>query len=161
MPNLRNWQQGTAIIVTPIERNRIPPPVDIDSLKLNSKENDQSRNSNSAGERGGQNIGILLPPFFVVTSHIVVHTESDDQCRPRVCEVVGSPVQSAVQHNRDMDITDPGIGVALGEEIEWDGKQGTDEEAPFQWMIDSAIAVDAGWANYSPDDRCSEEGVCI
>lgn len=91
MPNFRNRQQGTTIIIATNIRHVISPPVDIYSMELNSKEDHQTSNTNATGERRAKHIGILLPPPFVATLHVVVEKVSNDESWPSIGEVVRGP----------------------------------------------------------------------
>lgn len=122
MANLRNWQQSTTIVITASIGHRVSPPVDIDSMELYSKEDNQSCDANATRERRSHHIRILLPPPLIVVLYVVIDTKPDNKGWPSVGEVIRSPPKGPVQHDWDVDVANPGIGIAPGKEVEGDWK---------------------------------------
>lgn len=139
--------------------NIVAPPIDLLCLELHREEDDDSTDRNTSSKRSREHVRVLLPPSHVPRFDVKVEDESQNQTWPDVREVVWGPQETAVQEERDVDVSENAVGVPLGEGPEGNGKQCADEEAVGEGMVDAAVTVDTLGADGTPDDAGCEEGV--
>lgn len=129
LPSLRNRQQRTPIIITPRIRDLIPPPIQIDLLILDSKEDNNGRDSHSTRHSSREHIRVLLPPRLPPSLDPIVKDEAHHHRTPRVRDIVRRDIADPVEHQRDINISEKGARAPFGDKVEGDGKEGANEEA--------------------------------
>lgn len=106
--NLRNLQTGTSAI-TPSSDHTVTPPINRDSTcwEFEAEEDHNSSDSNTSGERCGDNVVVLFPKSGISTSEILPREPNDGDVGEKVAKVIGTSPKSwpCTQHDR-MELTE-------------------------------------------------------
>lgn len=119
---------------------------------LEDEEDKDRRYGNSGIESGGEDVVILGPPREGAAADDVVEGESND-CGGDVVDSGGwGDVTGTSEHDGQVDVLVPRVGVAAGEGV-WDSwADGTDEEEPQERVVHLARAEHVFGGNNTPDD---------
>lgn len=142
-------------------RDAVAPPVEHAVAVLQGKENDDGCEGDGDLEAGSQGQSVLLPPGRVAVLDVHVEDVAHDDSRAEVAVVVRREVEGASQDDGNVNVAQDAVGESPGEEVEGDGQEGAQEEAPEGGMVGTAIAEHALGADGTPDHGGREEDVGV
>ena len=97
---------------------------------MDAEEDDQQAKPDARIEPSREDVVVPHPPSEVVPAHKEVKEEADD-CPHCVVDARGwRDGSSAAEEDRHVDIAPEGEGEAPGEEVQWDGSDGANQEEP-------------------------------
>lgn len=138
--------QRCAISVGGVRPDRVAPPVKCEASLgvLHREEDDHDTQGDASVQSGRQNVVVAHPPSEVVAPDQKVEHEPGEGPGRVVYAGRGGDALDAGEEDRDVDISPEGEGVATGEEVEWHGQNGTDEEEVQQRGISRKKDVKMG-----------------
>ena len=155
------------------EGDSITAPVDFNALLLQSEEDNQYGNSDSAGEGSGgdaenssaQNsqsdaekgysLVVLGPPTKITSPDVVIEGVGDRDCGPSVGQVIRCPSESTKQEDGNMEVSEN--LELLAEEVEGDGQDSTQGETPQEAIVSGIRSEHLFGAESTPEDGSREK----
>lgn len=158
------------------EGDGVTTPIDLNTLLLQDEEGEQCTDSDGTGEGSGGDAGrkfismnlavghcgrrslvVFGPPAQETPPDVEVKGEGDGNGGPNVGHVVRSPDESTVQEDGNVEV---GKNLELlAKEVEGDGQNRAEKEAPQEAIVDSTRTEHLLRAKSTPKDGSGEESV--
>lgn len=98
---------STTTAIHGVAVDQVSPPVQVDLLPLDGKEDDDAGEGQTAVETSGQDVVVLFPPGRLVALEVPHEGEADVQSAGQVRHVVWCPEHHAVDEERRVNVLEP------------------------------------------------------
>ncbi|RUS20909.1 hypothetical protein BC937DRAFT_94075 [Endogone sp. FLAS-F59071] len=88
----------------------------------------------------------------MILADIEHEDEREDEPHGEVDGISGRHNAGSAQHQRNVDILDPSVGVSLGQEVYWNRKYRTKQKEPYDRGINAALTKHLCRPNDTPND---------